>query len=196
MSDVSLQFNASTLPHVYPYVVPHTWIEYADSQHLISLPFSDEIHMVLVVDGHGSVRNVRPEDLDAIQTSPDEAFEIAAGNLGKAWQSGQFDFGIAELLDGVQIGGSRGNWMAPAGALILGNFYQVLAEHFRQDQFAAVAINQECLFAFPTDEKTLSSNSLRQAIEDEFTGHRKPISRSWLLLDGSWPCQHPREAAF
>ena len=196
MSDVSLQFNASTLEHVYPYVVPRTWIEHADPQHLISLPFSEEVHMVLVVDGHGSVRNVRPEDLDAVRTSPDQAFEIAAGNLGNAWQDGQFEFGIAELLDGVQIGGSRGNWMAPAGALILGNFYQVLADHFRQDQFAAVAVNQECLFAFPTDERTLGSDSLRQAIEDEFMRHRKPISRSWLLLDGNWPSQYPVEATF
>lgn len=196
MSDVSLEFNASTLQNVYPYVVPRTWIEYADPDHLISVPFSEEVHMALVVDGYGSVRNVRPEDLQAVRVSPDEAFEVAAANLAKAWQRGQFEFGIAELLDGVKIGGSRGNWMAPAGALILGGFYQALADHFREDEFAAVAVNQHCLFAFPTDERTLGSDSLRQAIEDEFTRHRKPISRSWLLLDGNWPSQYPAETAF
>lgn len=196
MNDVSLDFNAATLQQLYPYIVPRSWVEYANPQQLIAFPFSDEVYMVLVVDGRGTVRNVRPEDLDTVRTSPEEAFEIAAGNLGKAWQGGQFEFGIAELLDGIKIGGARGNWMAPAGALILGNFYQMLAEHFRQDQFAAVAVNQECLFAFPTDERTLVSKSLRQAVEDEFLGHRKPISRSWLLLDGNWPSQYPSPASF
>jgi hypothetical protein len=39
----------------------------------------------------------------------------------------------------------------------------------------------------PTDATTLASWSLRQAIEDEFLNHHKPISRSWLLLNGEWP---------
>lgn len=196
MTDTSLQFNASTLQQIYPYVVPRTWVEYADTQHLITLPFSSEVHMVLVVDGHGSVRNVRPEDLDSVRTSPEEAFEIAAANLGKAWQAAEFDFGVAELLDGTKIGGARGNWMAPAGALILGNFFQMLADQFQSDQFAAIALNQEFLIAFPTDNATLASDSLRQTVEDAFTGHRKPISKSWLLLDGNWPSDYPGLAAF
>lgn len=182
-----LTFSESTLKSVYPYVVPKSWIDYTSPDAVVSFPFSDEVHMILVVDGQGTVRNVRPEDLDSINHSKDDAFTIAAENLGAAWNSDQFQFGIATLLDGVEIGGSRGNWMAPAGALILGNFYQALAEHFNCSEFAAVAVNQQFLLAFPTDPRTLESASLRQAIDDEFTGHPKPISRSWLLLNGEWP---------
>jgi hypothetical protein len=191
MTEASANFDKSTLSRIFPYVVPRTWVEYAGRQAIVEFPFSDEVRLILVVDGQGTVRNVRPSDLEAIGTSIEDAFDIAANNLGAAWQAQQFSFGIAELVDGTLIGGARGNWMAPAGALVLGNFYQMLRDQFDQDEFAAVAVNQETLFAFPADDKTIASASLRQAIDDEFTQHRKPISRSWLLLDGNWPREHP-----
>lgn len=196
MSDLTLDFNASTLDKIYPYVVPRSWVDHVDAEHVISVPFSDDVFMVLVVDGQGTVRNVRPEDLDAVHVLPEEAIEIATNNLGHAWQTGQFQFGTAELLDGKLVGASRGGWMAPAGALMLGNFYQMMVDAFGQHQFAAVAVNQQFLIAFPADEETLASNSLRLAIDEEFTGHHKPISRSWLLLNGDWPSAYPSPAAF
>ncbi|WP_431600087.1 hypothetical protein [Stenotrophomonas sp.] len=180
-------FSEATLGSIYPYVVPASWIEHVTPNAVISSPFSDDVHMVLVVDCHGAVRNVRPEDLASIGCSPEDAFTIAAENLDAAWRAGKFEFGIAALQDGVKIGGARGSWMAPAGALVLGNLYQAMVEHFGTTEFAAVALNQETLFAFPTDAATLGSSSLRQAIEDEFLNHHKPISRSWLLLNGEWP---------
>ncbi|OWT71479.1 hypothetical protein CEY04_23990 [Achromobacter sp. HZ28] len=62
--------------------------------------------------------------------------------------------------------------------------------------FAAIAVNQDCLFAFPTDERTLASKSLRIAIDDEFRGHRKPVSQTWLRLGGGWPVEHPLSGNF
>jgi len=185
------EFSEATLRAIYPYVVPSSWVDHVTPDAVISSPFSDDVHMVLVVDCQGSVRNVRPEDLESIGCSPEDAFVIAAENLGAAWQAGAFEFGIATLLDGVEIGGARGNWMAPAGALILGGFHSMLEKHFGTTEFAAVALNQETLFAFPTDPATLGSASLRQALEDEFQNHHKPISRSWLLLNGEWPSGFP-----
>lgn len=196
MSDISLQFDASTLQKIYPYVVPGTWVEYAKPENVIAFPFSNDVQMVLVVDGHGTVRNVRPEDLDAVRTSREEAFEIAAANLSAAWKAGEFGLGTVELEDGTVIGGARGNWMAPAGALVLGNLHRELVDRFKQDEFAAIAVNQEFLVAFPTDERTLKSSSLRQTVEEAFSNHRKPLSKSWLLMDGNWPSEYPGIAAF
>lgn len=181
---------------VFPYVVPFSWVDYASKDSLVSWQFSEDVYMILVFDGAGTVRNVRPEDLEEMNLDQGQAFELAAENLGRALQAGEFEFGGATLLDGTEIGCARGNWMAPAGALILGNFHQALSQQFSCNEFAAVAVNQECLFAFPADSKTLSSESLRLAINDEFTGHRKPISRSWLLIDGQWPRAWPGEQAF
>ena len=117
-------------------------------------------------------------------------------NLMKAWEAEEFSIGSATLLDGIQIGCARGNWMAPAAGLLLGNFHVALSQQFDRKEFIAVAVNQECLFAFPADEATLASESLRIAIDDEFRGHRKPISRQWLLLDGQWPSQYPGKQLF
>ena len=157
--------------------------------------FSDDVRMVLVVDGEGVVRNVRPQDLDAAGLSVERAFELAAANLGRSYQAGAFQFGVATLVDGTSIGMARGNWMAPAGALMIGDFHQMLRQHLAHDDFAAVAANQECLLAFATDERTLASQSLRQAVDDMMQ-HRKPISRSWLRIDGAWPTAHPLTGSF
>ncbi len=181
---------------IYPYIVPRSWVEYASADSLISWQMSDEVWMILVFDGDGSVRNVRPEDLAELELDAAQAFDLAAHNLAAAGYAEQFSIGCATLQDGTEIGCVRGNWMAPAAGLMFGHFHAALREQFGCTEFAAVAVNQECMFAFPTDEKTLASVSLRMAIDDEFTGHRKPISRAWLLLDGQWPRSYPGEQAF
>ncbi len=76
---------------------------------------------------------------------------------------------------------------------LLGNFYNLLVEHFGGKEFAVVTLNQETLFTFPTDPATLQSASLRQALDDEFRNHHKPISPTWLLLNGEWPTAFPEK---
>lgn len=191
-----LQPLAGNLHLLYPYVVPRSWVDYVGADSLLTWDFSEDVRMVLVIDGLGTVRNAKSQDLAEAGLSVEDAFDVAANNLGKAFQAGDFQLGGATLIDGTNIGMARGNWMAPAGALMLGNFYEMLKENLGGEEFAAVAVNQQCLFAFPTDDKTLGSQSLRIAIEDEFRGHPKPISRAWLKLDGTWPSEHPLNGTF
>lgn len=193
---IDTEFTRKHLDLVYPYVVPKSWVEYVGEESLFTWAFSEEVRMVLVVDGSGTVRNLRPQDLEAVGETAESAFGIAAHNLAAAYQRQEFELGIATLKDGTQIGGARGNWMAPAGGLMIGNLYESMKENFRGEEFAAVAPNQQCLFAFPLDEATLRSESLRLAVDDEFKSGVKPISRSWLLLNGEWPCEYPYDPSF
>lgn len=181
---------------IFPYVVPGSWVNHAGFDSLISWEISSDVFVVLVFDGKGTVRNVRPEDLSELKLDEGEAFQVAAHNLAKAWHAGEIDLGSATLLDGTQVGCARGSWMAPAAALILGDFHAALSAQFGTTDFVAVAVNQECLFAFPADKTTLASESLRIALDDEFNGHRKPISRQWLHLTGEWPRQYNGEQLF
>jgi hypothetical protein len=183
----------NNLESIFPYVVPASWVGHAGSDSLISWGVSSDVFIVLVFDGNGTVRNVRPEDLLEMRLDEGEAFQIAAHNLAKAWHAGKIDIGIATLLDGTKIGCARRSWMAPAAAMILGDFHSTLAEQFGGTDFVAVAVNQECLFAFSIDETILRSESLRLAIDDEFNGHRKPISRQ---LNGEWPQQYSGQQLF
>jgi hypothetical protein len=127
---------------VYPYVVPRSWVDYAGRDALVTWEFAEDVHMVLVTDRLESVQNVRPQDLDSVNETLESAFEIAAQNLARAFQQQAFQMGDATLRDGKQIGFARGNWMAPAGGLMLGALYQRLQQLFRQDEFAAIAVNQ------------------------------------------------------
>ena len=187
---------SSQTDRMYPYVVPHSWVAHAGADSLVSWEVSSDVHVILVFDGAGTVRNVRPADLEAAGLNPDAAFELAAHNLGRAWHDGQVQMGVATLQDGVEVGAVRGSWMAPAAALILGNFHAEMAAHFGVQALVAVAVNQQSLFAFPADERTLASASLRIALDDESRGFPKPVSRQWLVLDGGWPHAYDGEQLF
>ncbi len=188
-------FTRDDLSLLYPYIVSKSWVDYAGPDSLLTWDFSEDVRMVLVVDRLGTVQNVRLHDLEDAQETPESAFDIAAQNLARSLQQQEFEIGGATLLDGRQIGYSRGNWMAPAGGLILGTLYQGLQQQFGRDEFAAIAVNQQFLLAFPLDEDTLNSESLRLAVEDEWRA-AKPISQSWLLLDGQWPRAYPYTPTF
>ena len=174
-------FTSQTLTRIFPYVVGQSWVEYAGEDALVTWQFSDDVCLVLVVDDVGTVRNVRPEDLAGVNVSPEEAFGLAAENLAKAYQAQAFEFGVAELIDGLPIGMVKGSWMAPAGGLLLRNFYEVMAQQFQEQAFVAVAVNQQCLIAFPDMPQYRESSSLKKLIEDFSGGVPKPISRKWLV---------------
>lgn len=189
-------FDVAAHPHVYPYVVQRTWVDTNDPAGDVSEPFSDDVFVTLVLDGPTGLRRLQSQDLHDAGLTFEAAFAQAASNLSRAWSARHFEFGIARLDDGTLIGGCRGNWMAPAGGLVLGNLYQSMVEHFDVAEFAAVAVNRTFLLAFPTDTKTLSSLALRQLVEEGSNGAILPISRSWLRLDGDWPSAYRGEPAF
>ncbi|AJP57093.1 hypothetical protein UC34_08925 [Pandoraea vervacti] len=182
--------------HVYPYVVTRDWVEAHDPDGDVSEPFSDDVFVTLVLDSPTGLRRLQGADLRAAGLTFEAIFAQAASNLSRAWTARHFEFGIARLDDGTMIGGARGNWMAPAGALVLGNLYQSMVEHFEATTFAAIAVNRTFVVAFPTDTKTVSSLALRQLIEGASSGAILPISRTWLQLDGDWPSAYRGIPAF
>ena len=179
--------DESSLEALYPCVVSKAWVQRYGEDSVVGFQFSDEVRAILVVDSDDSLRPVSPADLEAIEASPEQAFALATDNLAAAWQRGDFEFVAETLKDGTRIGMAQGNWMAPAGGLLLLDFFEALKHDFDRERFVAVALNQECLFAFPTDERTLRSTALLVAMEEQINRHRQPISRSLLLLEGGWP---------
>jgi hypothetical protein len=194
MLDMPLDSTAHL--HLYPYVVERAWVETHDPAGDVSEPFSDDVFVTLVLEGPRGLRRLQGADLDAAGLTFETAFAHAASNLSRAWTARHFEFGIARLDDGTMIGGSRGNWLAPAGALVLGNLYRSMVEHFGVKVFAAVAVNRTFLVAFPTDARTLSSPALRQLVEAGSGGAILSISRTWLRLDGDWPSAYRGTPAF
>ncbi|MBN4675126.1 hypothetical protein HUS70_12685 [Pandoraea nosoerga] len=193
---LDMPLDAAAHAHLYPYVVERAWIDAHDPAADVSEPFSDDVFVTLVLDSAHGLRRLRGPDLAGAGLTFEAAFEHAASNLARAWTARHFEFGIARLDDGTMIGGSRGNWLAPAGALVLGNLYRSMVEHFGVKEFAAVAVNRTFLVAFPTDAKTLASLALRQLIEAGSGGAIVPISRAWLRLDGDWPSAYRGTPAF
>lgn len=42
-----------SLDSIHPYVVPRSWVEHAEADALVTWQFSDDVWMVIVVDGRG-----------------------------------------------------------------------------------------------------------------------------------------------
>jgi hypothetical protein len=185
MATPSAGFDDSSLELLYPCVVSKSWIKRTDAS--LYWQFSDDVFLIVVVDGGDALSNVGSDDLGTLGISQQQCLSIATENLAAALERGDFEFISTQLKDGTSIGVAQGNWMAPAGGLLLVDFFEALKEEFGTNRFAAVALNQECLFAFPTDERTLGSTALLVAMEQQINSHRQPISRSLLLLDGRWP---------
>ena len=179
-------FDDSSLDLLYPCVVPKSWFKRSDGSRMC-WQFSEDVHLIIVVDGDDALSSVGPEDLEVLGVTQQECLSIATENLAAAWERGEFEFISTELKDGTRVGVSQGNWMATAGGLLLVDFFEGLQNEFNVDRFAAVALHQECLFAFPTDKRTLGSTALLVEMEQQINSHRQPISRSLLLLDGRWP---------
>jgi hypothetical protein len=186
MAQSSPGFDESSLELLYPCVVPKSWFRRAAPSRMY-WQFSEDVHLIIVVDGDDALSSVGPEDLALLGVSQQQCLSIATENLSAAWERGEFEFISTELKDGTRLGVSQGNWMAPAGGLLLVDFFEGLRNEFNADRFAAVALHQECLFAFPTDQRTLGSTALLVEIEQQINSHHQPISRSLLLLDGRWP---------
>jgi len=180
-------FDESCLDIIYPCVVHKSWANRSRASSLMSWQFSDDVRLVLMLDSDDALRSVAPEELEPLGISQQQALAIATDNLSAAWERGEFEFASDELKDGTRIAMAQGNWKAPAAGLLLLDFFEALKNEFEAERFAAAALNQECLFAFPTDERTLGSTSLLVAMEEQIHRHRQPISRSLLLLDGRWP---------
>lgn len=162
----------------------------------VDAPISDEVKVVLAFEEGSLVRNALPSTLEYMGLNPEAAFDRACDNLSKAFQAGHFELGLATLTDGIQVGIARGSWMAPAGGLMVRNHYENLVEHFGVEQFAGIVLHQQMMVTFPVDERTVASSMLRELVDEQFTQHRKPISRSWLVIDGGWPRPYPGPRLF
>ena len=68
--------NAQDL--LYPYVVPTSWVDFASTDALVSWQLADDVHIVLVFDGSGTVRTASPRAISELQLNPDDAFDVAA----------------------------------------------------------------------------------------------------------------------
>lgn len=178
------------------WVVPSGYVHWTDPEMWVAKPISDDVTMVLAFDNGSIIRNASLREVEALGLSETEAFELALDNTFKSWINGEVGLSLIELPDGTQLGISTGSKRAPAIALLGSTFFELLQDHFGTDHFIAVVPNQDTLIAFPADNATLASRDLRGLVMRMTTGHAKPVSRSWLLMDGNWPRAYPGRSDF
>lgn len=182
---------------LYPWVVPGSYIDLSDSEMLLNRPFSEDVHLALAFDGKGIVRNARRHELATFGLDEDAAFRKACENLAWSCKAEEVAIGVLELDDGTEIGIVRDSWKAPAAALVLGDIHDYLSNELGARELVGIAVNQQTFVAFSPDEWTLASGALRKFVDEQFrNGNGKPLSRSWLMYDGSWARAWPRLTAF
>jgi hypothetical protein len=74
---------------VYPYVIPADYLEGATRARTLSWPLGHGLHVALVHDLDGLVRNVTPEELSGLGLNLDAAKKQAVDNLSLLFKSGE-----------------------------------------------------------------------------------------------------------
>ncbi len=76
------------LSQCYPYIVPDEYLKvHGDDGSGLVQPFAPGLHVVLVQDLHGLVKNVTPAELAQLKISPQEAHATALSNLERLLKS-------------------------------------------------------------------------------------------------------------
>jgi hypothetical protein len=181
MNDVSIEA-------LFPYVIPAGYVDWTEPGMWDSWTFSPEVHLGLAFHRNNMIRSARPAELAALGLDSDAAFDRASENLTREMSADNVGVqGVLGLRDGLDIVVSQGSWMAPAVGLLVREFYEFAAANLRSKVLGAIVVHQQLLVVFPLTEAAARSVALRKFVDDEYKAARKPVSRSWLTLDGGWP---------
>lgn len=131
---------------IYPYLVPGTYLQHHGDAPV--WPLGHDVHVVLVHDLKGAVRNVTREDLQQMGLTPDEARGLAIANLDKLAGSGAIGMKRFTGPQGKPFILMGGHWAATASILVP-QIIQSAARHLGCDAVCISIPNRDALLAFP-----------------------------------------------
>ncbi len=161
---------------IYPYVVPSGYFDAAgEKSKAVSWPLGHGLHVALVHDLGGLVRNVLPGDLAALGLTADEAKKKAIQNLQSLAMSGaigqqRFDSG-PENKPFVLFGG---HWAA-AACILLPGLRQMGVKNVGSDEVCVCIPHREALLMFSKGDRKYR-DAIRRMIKERESDGRKPLT--------------------
>lgn len=161
---------------IYPYIVPSGYFDVVGVKSgAVSWPLGHGLHIALVHDLGGVVRNVLPEDLSSLGLTADEAKRRAIQNLESLASSGvigqrRFDSGPGKKPF-VLFGG---HWAASA-CILLPELRQMGVRNVRSEAICICIPHREALLMFPKGDKGYR-DAMQTMIKERESDGRKPLT--------------------
>jgi hypothetical protein len=167
---------------IFPYLVPYGYFEAAgEKAKAVSWPLGHGLHVALVHDLDGLVRNVVPEDLSTLGLTAEEAKERAIRNLESLAMSGaigqqRFEAG-PEKKPFVLFGG---HWAA-ATCILLPGLRGMGVKNVGSEDLCICIPHREALLLFSKGDRKYR-DAMRKMIRQHESDGRKPLSFELFVL--------------
>lgn len=161
---------------IFPYIVPASYFEsVGEGAKAITWPLGHDLHIALVHDLNGMVRNVVSEDLAVLRLTKDEAKAKAIENLETLAASGSVGqqlFAKGPTQRPFILFG--GHW-ATAACLLLPDLHSLGLKHLAAEEFCVAIPHREALLIFPKGDKAHRAEMIKLIQKNESEG-RKPLT--------------------
>lgn len=160
---------------IYPYVIPASYLEApTGTPQTISWPLGHGLHVALVHDLGGLVRNVTHEELANLGLNLEEAERRSVENLSLLFKSGDIKASRFNGPDGKPFILMGGHW-ATATCILLPNLHGFAAKNLGSEDLCVCIPHREALLIFAKRDKAYR-DLMRQMIREKETDGRKPLS--------------------
>ena len=160
---------------IYPYVVPAAYLEVGGTKsQTIAWPLGHGLHVALVHDLDGIVRNVTPNDLASLGLSFEEAKKRSLGNLSTLFKSGDIKASRFNGPGGNPFILMGGHW-ATATCILLPDLHKFAASNIGSDELCVSIPHRDALLIFAKGDKAYR-DLMRKMIREKENDGRKPLS--------------------
>lgn len=161
---------------IFPYIVPASYFESVGvGAKPVTWPLGHDLHVALLHDLNGMVRNVVPEDLVTLRLTKEEARAKAIENLEILAASGKIG---QQLFPKGPTGRPfilfGGHW-AVAACLLLPDLRSLGLKHLSAEDVCVSIPHREALLIFPKGDKAHREGMLKLIRKNESEG-RKPLT--------------------
>lgn len=167
---------------IYPYVVPQGYLRHGVPQpDGITRPLGHGLHIALVHDLNGMVRNVLPEDLKTVGLTAAQAQKKADQNLGRLITTGKVGSTVFPNGPGSKPFALFGGHWAAATSITWTGLYDAMQRALGTEDLLVCIPHRETMLVFPIGPEDYIE-AVKAMIREKESNGRKPLTMELFRL--------------
>ena len=185
--ELSGKNKAVTRETIYPYIVPEPYVERLDRGPDGFIPWiGHDVYVLLVDDMRGVCRNIRMDELYALNLNVEFAHQLAIQNLQALARSGQIQKACCHAPMDRRFIVWGDHWLA-ASCLRLPGLGDWARKTLEADEVCASIPQREALFLFPMADRPFR-DAMREIIRKGEEHARKQVTWDLFKFEGDRVC--------
>lgn len=174
---------------IYPYVVPQEYLAQGAAQpDGMTRALGHGLHIALVHDLNGMVRNVLPEDLESLGLSAEQAQKRADQNLGSLITTGKVGSTVLPKGPGGRPFALFGGHWAAATSITWTGLYEAMKKALGTEELLVCIPHRDAMLVFPMGSDDYLE-AVKAMVREKESDGRKPLTMELFTLgkDGLKP---------